>query len=72
MQYALRAVFAGKTGVQNGVIVHSGLLTDYLRTRYPALYLVSSTTKVLTDFEDFRHELDREEFRYVGAGFSIE
>ena len=57
--------------MQNGVIVHSELLTDYLRTQYPALYLVSSTTKVLTDFEDFRHELDREEFRYVVPDFRL-
>ena len=35
---------------QNGVIVHSELLTDYIRRTYPGLYLVSSTTKVLTDF----------------------
>ena len=47
------------------------LLTDYLRTRYPALYLVSSTTKVLTDFEDFRRELDRKEFRYVVPDFRL-
>ena len=51
---ALCELFSQANGVQNGVIVHSELLTDYLRTRYPALYLVSSTTKVLTDFEDFR------------------
>ena len=51
--------------------MHSELLTDYLRTQYPALYLVSSTTKVLTDFEDFRHELDREEFRYVVPDFRL-
>ena len=57
--------------MQNGVIVHSELLTDYLRTRYPALYLVSSTTKVLTDFDDFRRELDREEFRYVVPDFRL-
>ena len=47
---ALCELFSQANGVQNGVIVHSELLTDYLRTRYPALYLVSSTTKVLTDF----------------------
>ena len=68
---ALCELFSQANGVQNGVIVHSELLTDYLRTRYPALYLVSSTTKVLTDFEDFRHELDREEFRYVVPDFRL-
>lgn len=68
---ALCELFSQANGVQNGVIVHSELLTDYLRTRYPALYLVSSTTKVLTDFEDFRRELDREEFRYVVPDFRL-
>ena len=33
-----------KSGVPNGVIVHSELLTAYLRKNYPGLYLVSSTT----------------------------
>ena len=68
---ALCELFSQANGVENGVIVHSERLTDYLRTRYPALYLVSSTTKVLTDFEDFRHELDREEFRYVVPDFRL-
>ena len=68
---ALCELFSQANGVQNGVIVHSELLTDYLRTRYPALYLVSSTTKVLTDFDDFRRELDREEVRYVVPDFRL-
>lgn len=38
----------------NGVIVHSDLLADYLQEHYPGLYLVSSTTKVLTDFQSLR------------------
>ena len=50
---------------QNGVIVHSDLLLNYLTENYPDLYLVSSTTKVLTDFQDFLNEVKREEFRYV-------
>lgn len=55
----------------NGVIVHSELLTEYLRERYPGLYLVSSTTKVLTDFDDFKSELEREEFSYVVPDFRL-
>ena len=46
---------------QNGVIIHSDLLLNYLQKNYPGLYLVSSTTKVLTDFSDFLRETDREE-----------
>ena len=48
--------------IPGGVIVHSDLLASYLKKIFPRLYLVSSTTKVLTDFEDFRSELDRAEF----------
>ena len=56
---------------ENGIIVHSDLLVDHLRQRYPGLYLVSSTTKVLTDFSAFRQELARPEFRYVVPDFRL-
>ena len=56
---------------QNGVIVHSELLTEYLRARYPGLYLVSSTTKVLTDFSRLRRETARPEFRFVVPDFRL-
>ena len=56
---------------QNGVIVHSELLRDYIQRTYPGLYLVSSTTKVLTDFRDFERELSREAFRYVVPDFRL-
>lgn len=55
----------------SGVIVHSDLLLDYLKEKYPDLYLISSTTKVLTDFEDLRSELDRADFKYVVPDFRL-
>ena len=67
---ALCALFE-QGDAENGVIVHSELLTDYLRRSYPALYLVSSTTKVLTDFLDLVRELDRPEFRFVVPDFRL-
>ena len=54
-----------------GVIVHSDLLADYLRANFPELYLVSSTTKVLTDFSDFEAELNRPEFAFVVPDFRL-
>ena len=60
-----------KTKVASGVIVHSDLLADYLKTNYPSLYLVSSTTKVLTDFSDFSAELQRSDFKYVVPDFRL-
>ena len=67
----LCAMFEDGGTVVNGVIVHSELLLDYLRAHYPGLYFVSSTTKVLTDFRDFRREVQRPEFRYVVPDFRL-
>ena len=56
---------------KNGVIVHSELLLKYLREQYPGLQLISSTTKVITDPEEFRRELDREEFACAVPDFRL-
>ena len=56
---------------QNGIIVHSDLLLKYLKAKYPDFYFVSSTTKVITDFEQFRAELNRAEYRYVVPDFRL-
>ena len=68
---SLCAMFAESDAVQNGVIVHSDLLLNYLKRTYPDLYFVSSTTKVLTDFQQFVEEVNREEFRYVVPDFRL-
>ena len=68
---ALCELFSANRGAQNGVIVHSDLLLRYLKERFPNLYLVSSTTKVLTRFEDLRRELEREDFRFVVPDFRL-
>lgn len=60
-----------KTQTGSGVIVYSDLLVDYLKEKYPELYLVSSTTKVITDFNAFVTELDRAEFKYVVPDFRL-
>ena len=57
--------------IPSGVIVHSDLLVDYLKEKYPDLYMISSTTKVLTDFEALRNELDRPDFKYVVSDFRL-
>ena len=64
-------LFEESTGVKNGVIVHSDLLLDYLKKNYPGLYFVSSTTKVLTEFQECLREIQREEFQYVVADFRL-
>lgn len=68
---ALCALLADGGGVENGVIVHSELLLKHLKANYPELYLVSSTTKVLTDFRLLRQELDRDDFRFVVPDFRL-
>ena len=57
--------------IKSGVIVHSDLLAEYLQKTYSRLYLISSTTKVLTDFNDFEAELGRPEFFYVVPDFRL-
>lgn len=68
---ALCAMFEKGGKTKNGVIVHSELLLEYLKKKYPGLYFVSSTTKVLTDFDRFTEEIDREEFRYAVPDFRL-
>ena len=68
---ALCALFEKNGKAENGVIVASDLLLAYLKEKYPGFYFVSSTTKVLTDFEAFQKECDRSEFRYVVPDFRL-
>lgn len=67
---ALCALFQGSTPAC-GVILHSDLLLDYLKERYPRLCFISSTTKVLTDFSAFLSELRREDFSFVVPDFRL-
>ena len=68
---SLCALFDRPGGPGNGVIICSDLLLNYIRKKYPGLYFVSSTTKVLTEFSRFREELNRSEFRYVVPDFRL-
>ena len=68
---ALCALFENGGDVQNGIIISSDLLLEYIRNKYPGFYFVSSTTKVLTDVRDCIEELNREEFRYVVPDFRL-
>ena len=67
----LCALFEESEEVRNGVIVHSDLLLDYLKTNYPGFYFISSTTKVLTDFRQLLNEMNREDFLYVVSDFRL-
>lgn len=60
-----------KAPVKNGVIVYSDLLLDYLKRNFPGFFFVSSTTKVLTDFSDFKMELARNDFSFVVPDFRL-
>ncbi len=69
--HALCALFEKNGPVRNGVIICSDLLLGHLREKYPDLYFVSSTTKVLTDFEQLKNELSREEFLFAVPDFRL-
>lgn len=64
-------LFGENEDKKNGVIIHSDLLLDYLKKNYKGFYFVSSTTKVITDFEKFQNEVDRDEFKYVVPDFRL-
>lgn len=68
---ALCALFGESQEPRNGVIIHSDILLEYLKKRYPEFYFVSSTTKVLTDFRQFMHEIEREDFSFVVPDFRL-
>ena len=67
----LCVLFENANEKQNGIIVHSDLLLEYLQNKYPGFYFVSSTTKVLTEFKACQNEIQREEFRYVVPDFRL-
>ncbi|MDO5559799.1 MAG: hypothetical protein Q4F95_09410 [Oscillospiraceae bacterium] len=67
----LCSIFQKNGDVQNGVIIYSDLLLNYIKEHFPGFYFISSTTKVITDFNQFEDELDREEFRYVVPDFRL-
>ena len=67
---ALCALFES-TAPQNGIIICSELLLEYLKKNYPNFYFVSSTTKVLTDFSAFSEETKRSDFKYAVPDFRL-
>ena len=68
---ALCNLFEKSEAVQNGVIIYSDLLLDYIKKNYPNFYFVSSTTKVLTDYNLFMNEVSRKDFKYVVLDFRL-
>jgi hypothetical protein len=55
----LCALFRNSDKVENGIIIHSDLLLEYIQEHYPEFYFISSTTKVITDRELLSAELNR-------------
>lgn len=66
---ALCRLFEETGDIQNGVIIHSDLLLEYLKKNYPNLYFVSSITKVLTNFQDFLKEVKEKIFGMLSQIF---
>lgn len=56
---------------KGGIIIYSDILLNYLKSTYPRLYYVSTTTKVLTDFNEFLFEVRRDDFKYVVPDFRL-
>ncbi|MCQ2080874.1 MAG: hypothetical protein MJZ11_04395 [Lachnospiraceae bacterium] len=64
-------IFNQEASLSTGIIIHSDLLLNYLKAEFTNFYFISSTTKVLTNFEEFLKELDREEFKYIVPDFRL-
>lgn len=56
---------------QNGIIICSDMLLEHIKANYPKYYFISSTTKVLTEWEQFINETERDDFRYVVPDFRL-
>lgn len=64
-------LFSGNNEIKNGIIIHSDLLLSFLKSHYPNFYYVSSTTKVITNFEGLVDEINNEDFTYVVPDFRL-
>jgi len=64
-------LFNKNNKTQNGVIIYSDLLLEHIKKNYPNLYFVSSTTKVLTDFNDLINECNNNDYKYVVPDFRL-
>lgn len=67
----LLRLFEKNGNTDNGVIIYSDTLLEYIKKNYPGFYFVSSTTKVITDFNGFQNELSRDEYSYVVPDFRL-
>ncbi len=64
-------IFAEDDGLTNGIIIYSDILLDYIKSNYPEFYFVDSTTKVITDYDAFKAQLDKEDYTYVVPDFRL-
>ncbi|MDO4940513.1 MAG: hypothetical protein Q4E33_02350 [Erysipelotrichaceae bacterium] len=53
----------------NGIIIYSDLLLEYIKNKYPKFYHVSSTTKVILDFNELIKEINNDNYKYVVPDF---
>ena len=64
-------LFEKSDSITNGIIIYSKLLLDYIKNNYPNFYFVSSTTKVILDFDVLLNEIRNEDFKYVVPDFRL-
>jgi len=55
----------------NGIIIYSDLLLSYIKKNYSNYHFIATTTKVLTNFEDLKKELDNDNYLYVVPDFRL-
>lgn len=60
-----------KSNVSTGIIIYSDLLMNYIKEKYSDFYFISSTTKVITDFDRLLEELKCDDYKYVVPDFRL-
>ncbi len=68
---ALCKLFNVASPVRNGVVIYSDVLLEHVKANYQNLYFVASTTKVITDFDGFKAELENPDYDYVVPDFRL-
>lgn len=58
-----------KLDENDGIIIHSDLLLQYLKKHYPLPFYISSTTKVILDFDKLLDEIRNDDYKYVVPDF---
>ena len=56
---------------KNEIVVNSPILEEYIRTNYPNYTLISSTTKCITNLNDVKTEINKEQYKLICLDYNL-